>query len=650
MLHRSKYFENGEVQSSFLDKLLQKWDDRLRRGLFHYDITTYERKVIPGEYGFITQLVEGRDLKKRPTEFRVDKVLQPFDEAKFNFTKIGLEEALFRFEGSENEKAQYFHDSPISESDPLNFIAINVSPIGHGHVLLIPRIKNLLPQRIDQESFLLAFYLSREAGSPYFKVGYNSLGAFATINHLHFQAFYLPMLLPAEKAITDTVTTLGNGVRVLRLVNYPVKGIAFECGDNSSIQDLAATISNACIYLQDNNHPYNVLISDLGKRVFLFLQWDDRLRRGLFHYDITTYERKVIPGEYGFITQLVEGRDLKKRPTEFRVDKVLQPFDEAKFNFTKIGLEEALFRFEGSENEKAQYFHDSPISESDPLNFIAINVSPIGHGHVLLIPRIKNLLPQRIDQESFLLAFYLSREAGSPYFKVGYNSLGAFATINHLHFQAFYLPMLLPAEKAITDTVTTLGNGVRVLRLVNYPVKGIAFECGDNSSIQDLAATISNACIYLQDNNHPYNVLISDLGKRVFLFLQNYAEKRSRGEVSQEIMDNQVNPAVWELSGYMVLKRREDYGKATEESDNGGAEIKIGDGRGQVCLVVEVLVTSGASVLETAAPLRGLGLEVRDTVVVIDREQGGRENQSSWGGDKEWEGDGGEGEGGQGVL
>ncbi|XP_020271055.1 GDP-L-galactose phosphorylase 2-like [Asparagus officinalis] len=298
----------------------------------------------------------------------------------------------------------------------------------------------------------------------------------------------------------------------------------------------------------------------------LLQKWDDRLRRGLFHYDITTYERKVIPGEYGFITQLVEGRDLKKRPTEFRVDKVLQPFDEAKFNFTKIGLEEALFRFEGSENEKAQYFHDSPISESDPLNFIAINVSPIGHGHVLLIPRIKNLLPQRIDQESFLLAFYLSREAGSPYFKVGYNSLGAFATINHLHFQAFYLPMLLPAEKAITDTVTTLGNGVRVLRLVNYPVKGIAFECGDNSSIQDLAATISNACIYLQDNNHPYNVLISDLGKRVFLFLQNYAEKRSRGEVSQEIMDNQVNPAVWELSGYMVLKRREDYGKATEES------------------------------------------------------------------------------------
>ena len=62
-----------------------------------------------------------------------------------------------------------------------------MSPIGYCHVLLLPRIQDCLPQRVDKESFLLAMYVASEAKDPFFRVGYNSLGGFATINHLHFQ-------------------------------------------------------------------------------------------------------------------------------------------------------------------------------------------------------------------------------------------------------------------------------------------------------------------------------------------------------------------------------------------------------------------------------------------------------------------------------
>ncbi|XP_057765598.1 GDP-L-galactose phosphorylase 2-like [Salvia miltiorrhiza] len=293
-------------------------------------------------------------------------------------------------------------------------------------------------------------------------------------------------------------------------------------------------------------------------------EWEDRMQRGLFRYDVTACETKVIPGKYGFIAQLNEGRHLKKRPTEFRVDKVLQPFDESKFNFTKVGQEEVLFQFGASEDNDVHFFPYAPIDVDNSPSVVAINVSPIEYGHVLLIPRIFECLPQRIDRESFLLALHMAVEAGNPYFRLGYNSLGAFATINHLHFQAYYLATPFPIERAPSKKITTTSGGVKISHILNYPVRGLVFEGGD--SLKDLSDVVSDACICLQENNIPYNVLIADSGKRVFLFPQCYAEKQALGEVSSELLDTQVNPAVWEISGHMVLKRKEDYEGASEEN------------------------------------------------------------------------------------
>ncbi|KAL5548455.1 hypothetical protein UlMin_003686 [Ulmus minor] len=293
-------------------------------------------------------------------------------------------------------------------------------------------------------------------------------------------------------------------------------------------------------------------------------EWEDRMQRGLFRYDVTACETKVIPGQHGFIAQLNEGRHLKKRPTEFRVDKVLQPFDANKFNFTKVGQEEILFQFEGSEDGEVQFFPSAPIDAENSPSVVAINVSPIEYGHVLLIPHVLDCLPQRIDRESLLLAIHMAAEAGNPYFRLGYNSLGAFATINHLHFQAYYLAVPFPIEKASTKKITTLDGGVKVSELSNYPVRGLVFEGGN--TVQELSNSVSDACICLQVNNIPYNVLISDCGKRIFVLPQCYAEKQALGEVSAELLDTQVNPAVWEISGHMVLKRKKDYEEASEEN------------------------------------------------------------------------------------
>nr|GMC97049.1 GDP-L-galactose phosphorylase 2-like [Ipomoea batatas] len=318
-------------------------------------------------------------------------------------------------------------------------------------------------------------------------------------------------------------------------------------------------------YLSYGECPISFL-SDL-----LLGQWEERMSRGIFRYDVTSCETKIIPGMFGFIAQLNEGRHLKKRPTEFRIDQVLQPFDENKFNFTKIGQEEVLFRFEPSNDCKSHYLPSGLVdARSGSPTVLAINVSPIEYGHVLLIPRVLDCLPQRIDHDSFFVAMHLAKEAADPFFRLGYNSLGAFATINHLHFQAYYLQVPFPVEKAPTREIMRGreqgDGGIVVSQLLNYPVHALLFEGG--STVRDLSDAVANSCISLQNNNIPFNVLISECGNKVFLFPQCYAEKQACGKIDQEILDtwvSWVNPAVWEISGHMVLKRREDYDDASED-------------------------------------------------------------------------------------
>jgi len=297
----------------------------------------------------------------------------------------------------------------------------------------------------------------------------------------------------------------------------------------------------------------------------LLAQWEDRMERGLFRYDVTSCETKVVPGSYGFIAQLNIGRLLKKRPTEFKVDRVLQAFDGTKFNFTKADSAEVLFRFEETDADGESTFHEmAPVTRST--NVVLINVSPIEYGHLLLVPRIFDCLPQRIEAKSLLLAMQFAIEVDNPYFRVAYNSLGAFATINHLHFQAYYLSAPFPIEMAPIQHVVSRKRRFpfTICRLLSYPVRVLVYEL--RNSLEKMAQAIAAACQILEAQNVAFNLLIADRGARVFLIPQCFAAKQARHEVPAELLELQVNPAAWEISGHIVVKRPEDYAHATEES------------------------------------------------------------------------------------
>jgi len=185
-------------------------------------------------------------------------------------------------------------------------------------------------------------------------------------------------------------------------------------------------------------------------------------------------------------------------------------------------------------------------------------------GHVLMVPRVMDQLPQIVDTRSLLLALHFCQEAQNPYFRLCYNSLGAYATVNHLHFQAYYLAAPFAVERAPTKALYgyTRRKDVEVALLSDYPVKGLVFEAGE--SLTAMATLVGAACKRLQDANIPHNILVVDCGQRLFLFPNNFSLAKAAGTVPEDILDTQVDPATFEMAGHLILKRAEDYKNITQ--------------------------------------------------------------------------------------
>ncbi|MGA9164182.1 MAG: hypothetical protein WBZ31_06965 [Thiobacillus sp.] len=119
----------------------------------------------------------------RMSGVRFERLLRPFDPAGFHFNQGFLAREIF-WEGDLAGK-------PVR-------LLYNKFPFARLHGLLVPEPVREIPQYLTPELHGWAWELCTHTDVPGFCLGYNSYGAGASVNHLHFQSFVQASPLPVQ--------------------------------------------------------------------------------------------------------------------------------------------------------------------------------------------------------------------------------------------------------------------------------------------------------------------------------------------------------------------------------------------------------------------------------------------------------------------
>ncbi|XP_071835248.1 GDP-D-glucose phosphorylase 1-like isoform X2 [Apostichopus japonicus] len=250
--------EWGTENNSKFDQALQEsWDRAKDGGHFRYDLVDLTTRILPGEYGFVAQLNTKRATHRRkPQEMR--SLAQPFNPNNFNFTKVKPGEILMEISKTvNNEKGN--QGQGVSN----HVVVINVSPLEYCSILLVPDINLHLPQALTLDALVVGIEMILLSATRSFRVGWNGLCALASVNHLHFHAYYLDYQLRLE---TEPTQQLIGPCHILP--SWPVPGFVFQLEDGD-VSSLARNVHTVARYFHENEIAHNVFMmrgAELGDK------------------------------------------------------------------------------------------------------------------------------------------------------------------------------------------------------------------------------------------------------------------------------------------------------------------------------------------------------------------------------------------------
>ena len=164
----------------------------------------------------------------RESNESVDHIKRPFDDSKFNFNKPFLRPEIL-WQGS-------WQGSQLR-------VLYNKFPFAPYHLIIVPDAELRLPQYLtaDYHSMMWGLVEQQQLVLPGFAAAYNSMGACASVNQLHFQGFVRVELLPIE------------------LPRWKHNGGNVPCPMSCSAFNSLADSWKQIDEYHNNNQPYNLL-------------------------------------------------------------------------------------------------------------------------------------------------------------------------------------------------------------------------------------------------------------------------------------------------------------------------------------------------------------------------------------------------------
>jgi len=310
---------------------------------------------------------------------------------------------------------------------------------------------------------------------------------------------------------------------------------------------------------------------------------------GVFRSSPSAVQRRCLSGTLGLVVQFSPVHYGKKRSPTTSPQRVADTtVDPAAFNFTKVNPVEKIAEVE--------------VAAGRPQAVTVLaNISPLALGHTLLIPSYDQVLPQVLTEEHFLTGLHLLAKSSRHDFRLVFNSMLAYASVNHFHWHGMYLnhcgfpDARLPVEKVdrsvIAGAITEGRVSAELLVESQWYVRGFVISAGCRQGAEgdrppaDLEALASIAQLVVAElhrRNIPHNVILAPPSERrrkqVASTGMAHEEVAKPNSLSPDIyiLPRQVESAmredacfhsgVMEVSGLLIAQTEESYEAFTEES------------------------------------------------------------------------------------